>query len=377
MQRFGCWRGVERVTGLTDLVVGGHIPAAQMTAALAVFVRPSTLADRPPDVDATLSAAAEYAAQTGNRAAMRGSTRPQNGATLDTRSTRFGRKRCVMSTVAVPPLDGGNALVTGASSGIGREVATQLASRAATLVLLARRTQLLEELRDALLAQHPHLQVVVMRVDLSDEADVDRVLSEVQQQVGPIDVLVNNAGVGDQTLFDRADWDRLRKLLHTNVLAVAHLTAALVPSMVARGRGGVLNIGSGAGLAITPAGAVYCGSKHFIDGFSEALRADLAGTGVVVTQVCPGPVDSEFDRVAGTDGGMAGGPPQFVRITAGQCAREALAGFERGAPLVFPGRPYRLLMTMLPFMPRSVQRRQAANAARRLRQAAPGDAAIR
>ena len=108
-----------------------------------------------------------------------------------------------MSTVAVPPLDGGNALVTGASSGIGREVATQLASRAATLVLLARRTQLLEELRDALLAQHPHLQVVVMRVDLSDEADVDRVLSEVQQQVGPIDVLVDNAGVGDQTLFDR------------------------------------------------------------------------------------------------------------------------------------------------------------------------------
>ena len=281
-----------------------------------------------------------------------------------------------MSTVARPPLDGGNVLVTGASSGIGREVATQLASRAATLAVLARRTQLLEELRATLLAQHPHLQVVVLRVDLSDEADVDRVLGEVHQQVGPIDVLVNNAGVGDQTLFDRADRHRLRQVLHTNVLAVAHLTAALVPSMVARGRGGVLNIGSGAGLAITPAGAAYCGSKHFIDGFSEALRADLAGTGVVVTQVCPGPVDSEFDRVAGTEGGMTGGPPQFLRITAAQCASEAIAGFERGAPLVFPGRPYRLLMTMLPLVPRSVQRRQAANAARRLRQAATSDAAV-
>ena len=282
-----------------------------------------------------------------------------------------------MSANARPPLDGGNVMVTGASSGIGRELAAQLASRAGSLVLLARRTHLLEELQATLLVQRPHLQVVVMQVDLSDEADVDRVLGQVHQQVGPIDVLVNNAGVGDQTLFDRADWDRLRRVLHTNVLAVTHLTAALVPSMVARGRGGVLNIGSGAGLAITPAGAAYCGSKHFIDGFSEALRADLAGTGVVVTQVCPGPVDSEFDQVAGTEGGMAGGPPQFVRITADQCAREAIAGFERGAPLVFPGRPYRLLMAILPLVPRSVQRRQAATAARRLRQTVRGNAAMR
>jgi NAD(P)-dependent dehydrogenase (short-subunit alcohol dehydrogenase family) len=80
-----------------------------------------------------------------------------------------------------------------------------------------------------------------------------------------------------------------------------------------------------------PAAAAYTGSKHFIDGFSEALRADLSGTGVVVTQVCPGPVDSEFDEVAGSAGGMSGGPPQFLRISAEQCAREALTGFERGA----------------------------------------------
>ena len=80
--------------------------------------------------------------------------------------------------------------------------------------------------------------------------------------------------------------------------------------------------------------------------------------------------------MAGTEGGMTGGPPQFLRITAAQCASEAIAGFERGAPLVFPGRPYRLLMTMLPLVPRSVQRRRAANAARRLRQAATSDAAV-
>ncbi|HEV2370554.1 MAG TPA: SDR family oxidoreductase [Streptosporangiaceae bacterium] len=272
-----------------------------------------------------------------------------------------------MSTVARPPVDGGTVLVTGASSGIGRELAVQLAARAKTLVLVARRTGRLEQLRASLAGGHPQLQVVVLGADLSDDADVDRLIGAVGQQAGTVDILVNNAGVGDQVLFDRADWQRTRQVLATNVLAVAHLTAALVPPMAARGSGGVLNIGSGAGLTVLPASAAYCGSKHFIDGFSEALRADLAGTGVVVTQVCPGPVDSEFDQVAGTVGGMAGGPPQFLRITAAECARQAVAGFERGAALVFPGRAYRTAMAMLPLMPRGLQRRQASHSAVQIR----------
>jgi uncharacterized protein len=277
-----------------------------------------------------------------------------------------------MTVVASPPLDGGNVLVTGASSGIGRELAALLADRVRTLVLVARRTTLLEQLRDVLLARNPGLEVLVMRVDLSDERAVERLASEVRDRVGLVDVLVNNAGVGDQALFDRSDWDRTRQVLLTNVFAVAQLTALLVPSMVERGRGGVLNIGSGAGLTVMPASAAYCASKHFVDGFSEALRADLAGTGVVVTQVCPGPVDSEFDQLAGTMGGMAGGPPQFLRISAARCAKDAIAGFERGAALVFPGRAYRIAMMMAPLLPRDLQRRQAARAAARVRSATAG-----
>ena len=279
-----------------------------------------------------------------------------------------------MSTSVRPPVDSGTVLVTGASAGIGKELASQVAARAGTLVLLARRVDRLEELRAELVARHPQLRVVVLPADLSDEADVTRVLQRVRDQVGEIDVLINNAGIGDSVLFDRSSWSRTRQLLATNVLAPAQLTAALVPHMVARGRGGVLNIGSGAGLTVLPGAAAYTGSKHFVDGFSEALRADLAGTGVVVTQVCPGPVESEFDQAASSAGGMTGGPPQALRISAKQCAREALAGFDRGAPLVFPGRPYRLLMHLLPLLPRRAQRLQTARAARQLRArtAAPG-----
>lgn len=270
-----------------------------------------------------------------------------------------------------PPVDGGTVLVTGASAGIGRQLAVQLAARAGTVVLLARRAERLEELRAELTARHPQLTVVVLPADLSDEADVERVLSQVRERVGEVDVLVNNAGVGDSSLFDRAQWSRTRQVLALNVFALAQLTAGLVPAMVARGRGGVLNIGSGAGLTVLPAAAAYTGSKHFVDGFTEALRADLAGTGVVVTQVCPGPVDSEFDTAAGSAGGMTGGPPQWLRITAAQCAREALAGFDRAAPLVFPGRAYRLLMHLLPLLPRRARSLQAGRVATQLRASLP------
>jgi uncharacterized protein len=280
----------------------------------------------------------------------------------------------VVAGIARPPIDGGTVLVTGASAGIGRELAVQLAPRARALILLARRAARLEELRASLLARQPQLQVLTLSVDLSDEKDVDRALVEAVEQAGAVDVLVNNAGVGDQALADQADWARVRNVLHTNVLAVAQLTTALVPAMVERGRGGVLNMGSGAGLTVMPAAAVYSASKHFMDGFSEALRADLTGTGVVVTQVCPGPVDSEFDQIAGSAGGMTGGPPQFLRISAAQCAREALAGFDRGVPLVFPGRAYRIAMRALPLLPRELSRRQAARSATRIRSTTKGRA---
>ena len=261
----------------------------------------------------------------------------------------------------------GTVMITGASSGIGRELALQFAPRSQALVLVARRTERLEHLRIELLARHPDLKLIALGADLSDEHEITALLRRVEEQAGPVDVLVNNAGLGYSALIDRSDWTLTRQVLHTNVLAVTQLTSALVPEMVRRGRGGVINIGSGAGLTVLPSAAGYVGSKHFIAGFTEALRADLAGTGVVVTQVCPGPVRSEFDDVAGSASGMIGGLPNILRIDAAQCAQEAVAAFERRKARVFPGRAYRSVMRLLPFLPLFLRRRQAANAAIRTR----------
>lgn len=269
-----------------------------------------------------------------------------------------------------PPIDGSTILITGASSGIGRELARQLAPRARTLVLVARRADRLEELRDELLARlarNPRLSVRVEPCDLAEPVAVERMADSVLEEVGPIDVLVNNAGVGDQALYDRANWSRVERVIRVNLVALALLTHRLISGMVLRRRGGVLNIGSGAGHSFLPGAAAYMASKHFVDGFTETLRLELAEAGVAVTQVCPGPVETEFDRAAGIEEGLAGGPPGFLIISAEKCAREAIRGFERGGALVFPGFPYKILMPIVGFVPRFVQRRLARATAWRLR----------
>jgi short-subunit dehydrogenase len=269
--------------------------------------------------------------------------------------------------MAIHTRNHGTVLIAGASAGIGHELALEFGACAETLALVARRLDRLERLREELVGRYPGLKVVVLEADLSHEHEIERLLAKVSEQAGVVNVLVNNAGLGDSVLFDRSDWTRTRQVLRTNISAVAQLTSALVPGMVERGRGGVLNIGSGAGLTVLANAAAYVGSKHFVAGFSEALRAELSGTGVTMTQVCPGPVESEFDKVAGSPGGMIGTPPRFFRITAAQCAREALAGFERGEARVFPGRGYRFVMKMLPLFPLWMRRKQSANIAARLR----------
>jgi short-subunit dehydrogenase len=254
-------------------------------------------------------------------------------------------------------LDGGTILVTGASSGIGMAIARLVAPRAKALVLVARRVERLEELKRTLLDARKggtELRVEVIPCDLSSRDDVAKLVAEVRARRLDVDVLVNNAGIGMMGLFDGADAAKTAFMIDLNVTSLSLLTLAFLPGMVARRRGGVLNISSGFGLAVMPMFAAYAATKHYVTGFTEALCADLAGTGVIATQVCPGPVATEFEQTMGNATGAK--IPGFVEISAEQCARSAVRGFERGCALVVPGVTMKIVMLINALSPRFMRR---------------------
>lgn len=251
-------------------------------------------------------------------------------------------------------LDGTVAVITGASSGIGREFARLLAPRARRLILVARRRDRLEELKRELEAAAPGLSVQLEPCDLSDR-NASSALVERLRQCGPIDVLINSAGSGDFGPYDRADWRRIEKMFDLNIVGLALLTHGLAGAMAERGRGGVLNVGSVFGMTYLPGFAAYVGTKYFVSGFTEALRADLQGTGVVVSQLCPGPVETEFQELAGGDFGIFN-PPRFLIFPAEECARRALTAFERGRALIVPGILMKATLLLVTYVPRWITR---------------------
>lgn len=264
-----------------------------------------------------------------------------------------------------PPLHG-TVLITGASAGIGDALARQLAGRAQRLIVVARREQRLQALAAELTERHAGLTVDVHACDLGS-APAREALLERLRTGPPVDVLINNAGFGDKNLLECAHWDKLDDMLALNVGALTHLCHHLVPGMVERGSGGILNVSSGYGLTWTPGVAVYVGTKHYVTGFTESLRAEVAPRGVVVSQVCPGPVLTEFNER--TDNNIGLKTPGRVAITAEQCAAEAIAGFERGRAITVPGFYMRNLLRLQGVMPRWAWRRLASKAAGSMREA--------
>lgn len=272
-------------------------------------------------------------------------------------------------------LAGSTVLITGASSGIGLALARLVAPEAKRLVLVARRLDRLEAIKQEL--ARPTLEVFAFACDLASLDETKVLCARVDAEVGAIDILVNSAGVGDFTLYDRADWTRTEKLITLDVTSLALLTHHFVRGMVARGRGGILNVSSGYGVGVTPAFAAYIGAKHFVTGFTEALRLDLVGTGVTVTQVCPGPVKSEFAERVGY--GEIGDPvPSVLYQSAESCARQALRGFRAGRAMVVSGWVMKLVYFLIAISPRFLRRWAmipAAKIARRRLTAGPSSGA--
>lgn len=233
-----------------------------------------------------------------------------------------------------PPLDG-TVLVTGASSGIGAEFARQLAASAGKLILVARRRDRLEALRDELSSRHPGAKIALYARDLARPGEIEALVADLDRDGHAVDVLINNAGMGDIGVFEGCSRERIEQMIGINVLGFTLLAHHLYQRMVIRGRGGILNVSSGFGLVAMPGFVPYIGTKHYVSGFTDALRMEAKTRGISVCQLCPGPVRTEFEDRA--ESRIARPVPPWLQLTAERAVRDALSGFRRDRGVIIPG----------------------------------------
>ena len=237
--------------------------------------------------------------------------------------------------------EGCTALITGASSGLGVEFARQLAPHVHSLVLVARRLERLNALKEELESLHSNLTVHVYGADLGREDQRVAFVNWLPSQNVKVDFLINNAGLGDRGAFESSEWNKVRSILDVNISALTHLIHLLLPSMMLGGRAAILNVSSVAGFIPLPNTAVYSASKAYVTSLSEALAIELRPRGITVTALCPGPISTEFHSVA-TRPGIEEGPshaermPAFV-VTPEEAVRTALVAVSRGRARAVPG----------------------------------------
>jgi short-subunit dehydrogenase len=248
------------------------------------------------------------------------------------------------------------ALITGASAGLGAELARLFVGDGHDVVLVARRRDRLEELASQL-TKSGGARAHVLPEDLADEKAPERLVAELGKRGIEIEFLVNNAGYGTTGAFVDLDPKREIAMLQVNVTAVVHLTRLLLPAMVARESGRVLNMGSTAGFQPGPYMAVYYASKAFVNSFTEALGFELRGTGVTATLCCPGATATEFASVAGNDKSRL---VKMGAMGAAEVAAHAYRAMMRGKALAIPGVQNKFGLQILRLSPRAAVRRITA-----------------
>lgn len=255
-----------------------------------------------------------------------------------------------MCSVPAQPL---SVLITGASSGIGRSLARLFAADGYSLVLVARRAAALEALAAELARDHG-VTVRVIPIDLTAPSAASELHEKVVGAGVAVDVLVNNAGFGMQGPFASLPLERQMQMIQLNVTALTALTRLLLPPMLERRRGGILNVGSTAGFQPGPFMAAYYATKAYVVSFSEALADELTGSGLKVTCLAPGPTATEFAAEAGiTDSRLFQGGTMSVD----EVARIGYEGWKQGRPLVIAGTRNRLSALVVKLAPRAFVRR--------------------
>jgi hypothetical protein len=257
--------------------------------------------------------------------------------------------------MALPtPKENTAALVTGSSSGIGANIARELAARGHGLILVARREDRLRDLADTL-AQTHNVRVEFIATDLADADARGALPAEIERRGLTVDILVNNAGFTTMGAVHKANRDAEVRMVRLNVEAVVDLCTVFVAGMVTRHRGAILNTASTAAYQPLPGQAVYAASKSFVLSYGQALGAELKGTGVTVTTLCPGPVETGFAETAGlTDEEAAASLPRFMWIPAEQVAKAGVDGLAAGRPVVIPGAPNKVGAVFAHLAPRSL-----------------------
>ena len=253
------------------------------------------------------------------------------------------------------------AVVTGASAGLGATYARKLAERGFDLIVVARRQERLDELKDELEGQFG-ISVEPVVTDLADEETVARLATELGVRDN-IELLVNNAGFGVQGTFHQADLDKNLAMIRVHVLATVSLTHAVLPQMVARNRGAVVNVSSLASFLTAPGAVSYCATKAYLNSFSKSVQAELQGTAVRIQALCPGFTYTEFHDVP--DAKMDRSTiPRFMWMQADSVVEISLRSLKRGKVLCIPGLVNRILAWVMrshlfdPFIRRAYGKRK-------------------
>jgi len=256
--------------------------------------------------------------------------------------------------MALPtPKDNTTAVITGASSGIGAEIARELTRRGHGVTLVARREDRLIALADELSGAH-RVRAEVIAADLTDADSRAELPVQLQERGLTPDILVNNAGFTTMGPVHRAERAAELALVRTNVEAVVDLCTLFVPGMVTRHRGAVLNTASTAAFQPLPGQAGYGASKAFVLSYGRALGAELRGKGVTVTTLCPGPVETGFAEAAGmTDDEAGEALPKIMWLPAADVARAAVDGLDAGRAVVIPGAANRAAASLAHLAPKS------------------------
>lgn len=234
-----------------------------------------------------------------------------------------------------PPNSDTTCVVTGASSGIGAEIARELARRGYGLTLVGRRENRLVKLANEL-REGFDVIATPMACDVRDSDQRSELLRSVQRENKSIAALVNNAGLGGAGRFASVDEDRALAMIDTNIRALVSLARLALPAMIENESGAIMNVASTAGFQPIPTEAVYSASKAFVVNFSDALSRELIGSGVTCTALCPGPTATEFAEVAGIESGFDS-LPRFVVADAAEVGRAGVEAMIRGKRICIPG----------------------------------------